>query len=142
MGFSTPTANHCNSKQHQQSDTTSIHGVQHTNSQPLQQQTASTDRYNINTWGSAQPQPTAATANSIISPKQQQYMGFSTRTANRCNSKQHQQTDTTSIHGVQHTHSQPLQQQTASTDRYNINTWGSAHPQPTAATANSINSQR
>ncbi len=74
--------------------------------------------------GSAHPQPTAATANSINSPKQHQYMGFRTPTANRYNSKQHQQTDTTSINGVLHAHSQPLQQQTASTVRNNINTWG------------------
>jgi hypothetical protein len=87
MVFSTPTANRCNSKLHQQTDTTSIHGVQHTHSQPLQQQKALTVRYNINTWCSAHPQPTAATANSISSQIQHQYMGFRTPTANRCNSK-------------------------------------------------------
>ncbi len=45
--------------------------------------------------GSAHPQPTAATANSINRPIQHQYMGFRTPTVNRCNSKQHQQQEKT-----------------------------------------------
>ena len=110
-----------------------VPGVPHTHSQPLQQQTASAARYNINTWGSAHPRPTAATAKQHQQPEiVYGKTGFwasahplptaEVATASRVRQlpyqtnalhihrhllqwQQHQQSDTTSKHGVPHTHS-------------------------------------